>query len=280
MRQSIVWCVTMKGLLLSKDGLVKCENAIEESIVRVVEMSKLNGAVVALSGGIDSSLVATLASRVVDVYGLLLPDPATSDPRDVQDAQGLAKDLGIDCEIIEIGSIVEAVYAARPGLGPKKSRLAYANVKPRVRMIMNYFASNLDGRVVLGTGNKTELLMGYFTKYGDGGVDMLPIGDLYKTRVRQMAAHVGVPEDIIKKPPSAGLWKGQTDEAEMGIDYETLDKVLYGVFDLGLSYGEIHDETGIEEEAFTRIMERVRDNEHKRNMPPIVDIDVALQRLI
>ncbi len=268
----------MKGLLLSKDELVRCENAIEESIVSVVESSRLNGAIVALSGGIDSSLVATLASRVVDVYGLLLPDPATSDPRDADDARDLAESLGIDHEIIEIGGIVEAVYAARPKLGPKTCKLAYANVKPRVRMIMSYFASNLDGRVVLGTGNKTELLMGYFTKYGDGGVDMLPIGGLYKTRVRQMAAHVGVPGSIIEKPPSAGLWKGQTDEKEMGIDYETLDRVLYGVFDLGLSYGEIEVETGIGEAAFTRVMERVRDNEHKRNMPPIVDIGAVLQR--
>ncbi len=268
----------MKGLLLSKDELVKCENAIEESIVAAVEASRLNGAIVALSGGIDSALVATLASRAVDVYGLLLPDPATSDPTDAEDAQDLAKGLGIDCEIIEIGGIVEAVYAARPRLGPKKCQLAYANVKPRVRMVMNYFASNLDGRIILGTGNKTELLMGYFTKYGDGGVDVLPIGDLYKTRVRQMAAHVGVPERIIKKPPSAGLWKGQTDEKEMGIDYETLDKVLYGVFDLGLSYGEIEAETGIDEAKFTHIMERVRENEHKRNVPPIVDIDVVLER--
>jgi len=268
----------MQGLLLSKDELVKCENAIEESIVGVVEASKLNGAIVALSGGIDSALVATLASRVVDGYGLLLPDPATSDPRDMQDAQDLAKSLGIDHQIIDIGGIVEAVYAARPRLGPKECRLAYANIKPRVRMVMNYFASNLDGRVVLGTGNKTELLMGYFTKYGDGGVDMLPIGDLYKTRVRQMASHVGVPDAIVRKPPSAGLWKGQTDEGEMGIDYGTLDRVLYGAFDLGLSCGEIHEETGIDEAAFTHIMERVRDNEHKRNMPPFVDIGAVLGR--
>ncbi len=267
----------MKGLLLSKDELVKCENAIEESIVRIVEASKQNGAIVALSGGIDSALVATLASRVVDVYALLLPDPATSDPQDMEDAKGLAKSLGIDHELIEIGGIVEAVYAARPRLGPKECRLAYANVKPRVRMIMNYFAANLDGRIVLGTGNKTELLMGYFTKYGDGGVDMLPIGDLYKTRVRQMAAHVGVPGRIIEKPPSAGLWKGQTDEAEMGIGYGTLDKILYGVFDLGLTYSEVQEETGIDDARFTRIMERIRDNEHKRNVPPIVDIGAVLE---
>ena len=268
----------MKGLLLSKDELVKCENAIEESIVRAVEASNMNGAIVALSGGIDSALVATLASRVVDVYGLLLPDTTSNDPQDVEDAQDLAKSLGIDHELIEIDGIVEAVYASRPKLGPKKCQLAYANVKPRVRMIMNYMAANLDGRIVLGTGNKTELLMGYFTKYGDGGVDILPIADLYKTRVRQMAKHVGVPDAIIKKPPSAGLWKGQTDEKEMGIAYEELDKVLYGVFDLGLSYGEIKKETGIGEKAFTQLMERIKNNEHKRNMPPVTDIGSIIGR--
>jgi NAD+ synthase len=268
----------MKGLELSRDELVKCENAIEESIVKMVELSNLNGAVIALSGGIDSALVATLASRVVDVYGLLLPDTTANKPQDSRDARDLAKSLGISCELIEIDRIVEAVQASRPKVGPEKCTLAYANVKPRVRMIMNYFAANLDGRIVLGTGNKTELLMGYFTKYGDGGVDMLPIGDLYKTRVRQMARHVGVPEGIIKKPPSAGLWKGQTDEKEMGIDYETLDKVLCGTFDLGLSFGEIREETGIQEDAFTKIMERVKNNQHKSSTPPIVDIDSILNR--
>jgi NAD+ synthase len=267
----------MKGLLLSRDELVKCENAIEESIVSVVETSRMNGVIVALSGGIDSALVASLASRAVDVYGLILPD-ASSDPSDARDAQRLAKSLGIDYEAIEIGGIVEAVYASRPKLGPKHSLLAYANVKPRVRMLLNYMAANLDCRVVLGTGNKTELLMGYFTKYGDGGADMLPIGDLYKSRVRQMAKHVGVPDAIIKKPPSAGLWKGQTDEAEMGISYDALDKILYGVFDRGYSFGEIQKETGADEATFTRIMERVRDSEHKRNMPSIVDIGAIIDR--
>src|SRR5512135_964553 len=104
----------MKGLLLSKDELVKCENAIEASIINAVETSRMNGAILALSGGIDSALVAVLASRVVDVYGLLLPDRATSDHRDMEDAKDLAKSLGIDCQLIDIGGIVEAVYAARP----------------------------------------------------------------------------------------------------------------------------------------------------------------------
>jgi NAD+ synthase len=262
----------MKGLELSKEDLTKCENAIMESIVRMVETSNSNGAILALSGGIDSALVATLASRVVDVYGLILPNTSSNNVEDAQHAQDLAKQLGIDYEIIEIDGVVNAIYKSRPKLGPEVCDLAYANVKPRVRMILNYMAANLDGRIVLGTGNKTECLMGYFTKYGDGGVDMLPIGDLYKTRVRQMSKHTGVPEDIIKKPPSAGLWKGQTDEGELGMTYEIMDAILYGTFDLGLSLGELKEQVQVDDATFTKVMERVKNSEHKRNMPPIVDV--------
>ncbi len=266
----------MKGLELSKEDLTKCENAIMESIVRMVETSNSNGAIVALSGGVDSSLVATLASRVVDVYGLILPNTSSNNVEDAQHAQDLAKQLGIDYEIIEIDDIVGAIYKSRPKIGPKTCDLAYANVKPRVRMILNYFAANLDGRIVLGTGNKSECLMGYFTKYGDGGVDVLPIGDLYKTRVWQMARHTGVPDVIVSKPPSAGLWKGQTDEAEMGITYELLDQILYGTFDLGLSLGELKEQVQVNDATFAMVMERVKNSEHKRNMPPIVDISAVL----
>ncbi|HMK45184.1 MAG TPA: NAD(+) synthase, partial [Methanocella sp.] len=196
--------------------------------------------------------------------------------QDMKDAEAMAKDLGIDYETIEIGDLVEAVYKKRPSVGPKECRLAYANVKPRVRMIMNYFAANLDGRIVLGTGNKTELLMGYFTKYGDGGVDILPIADLYKTRVRQMARHVGVPEPIIKKAPSAGLWAGQTDEAEMGATYEEIDSVLYSVFDLGMSLDRVERATGVDDGIIKMVMEQVKISEHKRNMPPIVGFEPAV----
>lgn len=268
----------MKGLELATESLVRCENAIMDAIVKTVELSNSSGAVIALSGGIDSALVATLASRVVDVHALLLPDKATTMPQDMKDAEALAKDLGIDYEIIEIGDIVQLFYYNRPKIGPEECRLAYANVKPRVRMIMNYFAANLDGRVVLGTGNKTELLMGYFTKYGDGGVDILPIADLYKTRVWQMARHAGVPEAIIKKPPSAGLWAGQTDEAEMGATYREIDSILYGVFDLGMSLDEVEKAAGVSDATVKMVMDRVKNSEHKRSMPPIVGLETVMQR--
>jgi NAD+ synthase len=266
----------VRGLELPEESLVKVENAITDAIVRVVETSNSNGAVVALSGGIDSALVATLAARAVDVYALLLPEPSSTSPRDMEDAVSLARDLGIDYEAIDIGDVVRAVYAKRPRVGPEECRLAYANVKPRVRMIMSYFAANLDGRIVLGTGNKTELLMGYFTKHGDGGVDILPLGDLYKTRVRQLARHAGVPGDIIRKPPSAGLWAGQTDEAEMGATYEQIDAVLYAVFDRGLGLAEVEKAAGVDDAVVHMVMERARLSEHKRNMPPIVSLDRVL----
>ncbi len=266
----------MIRLELPQESLVKVENAITDAIIRVVEMSNSSGAVVALSGGIDSAVVATLAARAVDVYALLLPDRASTLPEDMKDAEALADDLGIDYEVIEIGDIVQAVYNKRPMVGPDECRLAYANVKPRVRMIMNYFTANLDGRVVLGTGNRTELLMGYFTKYGDGGVDILPIGDLYKTRVRQLARHIGVPEPIVAKPPSAGLWAGQTDEAEMGATYEEIDSVLYGVFDMGMSLDDVKKAAGADDARIRMIMDRVRNSEHKRNMPAIVSLDEAI----
>jgi len=266
----------MKGLELPKESLVKIENAITDAIVRVVEMSNSGGAVIALSGGIDSAVVATLAARAVDVYALLLPDSASTLPEDMQHAEALADDLGIDYEILEIGDIVQAFYNKRPMIGPDECRLSYANVKPRVRMILNYFAANLDGRIVLGTGNKTELLMGYFTKYGDGGADILPIGDLYKTRVRQMARHIGVPDHIITKPPSAGLWAGQTDEAEMGATYEEIDAVLYGVFDLGMTLDEVEKAARSDDATVKMIMDRVRNSEHKRSMPPIVSLEDSL----
>lgn len=263
----------MKGLELSRNGLVKCENQIMDAIVRSVEMSNSSGAVIGISGGVDSALVATLASRVVDVYGLILPNSDTTPAEDTAHAKALAESLGIDYEIIDISDIVKRIYAKRPHVGPEECKLAYANVMPRIRMVMNYFASNLDGRVVLGTGNKTELLLGYYTKYGDGGVDILPIADLYKTRVWQLAKHAGVPDEIVSKPPSAGLWKGQTDEEELGVSYRDMDKVLYGTFDLGLSLANLVKESGVDEPTIQKLMERVKISEHKRSMPPVVTLN-------
>ncbi|MEW5760546.1 MAG: NAD(+) synthase, partial [Candidatus Thermoplasmatota archaeon] len=145
------------------------------------------------------------------------------------------------------------------------------NLKARIRMLLLYAYANSKNLIVVGTGNKTELLCGYFTKFGDGGADILPIGDLYKTQVREMARFLEIPEKIINKVPSAGLWKGQTDEDELGIKYEKLDKILYGI-ELGLDKNEISNKVELPIKEVERIMNMVELTKHKRKFPLIPKI--------
>jgi len=147
--------------------------------------------------------------------------------------------------------------------------MAIANTKPRIRMILNYLYANAMGGIVIGTSNKTELLLGYGTKFGDMAADIYPIGDLYKTQVWQLAEHVGIPTEIIRKKPSAGLWKGQTDEEELGHTYYEIDRVLYALVELELSVRETSEFLGIDEEAVLDIYKRVISSEHKRKPPTI-----------
>jgi NAD+ synthase len=150
--------------------------------------------------------------------------------------------------------------------------MAEANLKPRIRMVLNYVASNADRRLVLGTGNRTELLTGYFTKYGDGGVDALPIGSLYKTQVFQLARHLNIPERIISKAPSAGLWVGQTDEEELGISYSLLDRILRELVDKKKTAQETAQLLGVESRQVQKISEQVLRALHKRRAPLVAQI--------
>jgi len=254
-------------LQLTERELSYCRQKIEEFITKEVEKANARGGVVALSGGIDSSLVATIASKVIELKGLILPEVGVNRPEDMEDARTLAETLGIDYEVIEINPILEKIREIRS----VKDRIAWANLKPRVRMILNYLVANEEKRLVLGTGNKTELLLGYFTKYGDGGVDILPIGDLYKTQVRQLARFVGIPEKIIKKPPSAGLWKGQTDEEELGATYEVMDKILYLLVDKGMIKEKVAEELGVDFSLVDRLERKMNESKHKRVMPKILN---------
>ncbi len=233
------------------------------------------GCVIGLSGGIDSSLTAKLAVEALGrkkVYGLIMPEKGVSRESDVKDAKELAEELRIEHEVIEISDIVEKIAEKKPKVEALNERIALANIKPRVRMILLYYAANLSNRLVLGTGNKTELLIGYFTKYGDGGVDLLPIGDLYKTQVRILARYVGIPEKIIKKIPTAGLWKGQTDEGEIGIKYELLDKILFLLVDKGYSDEKTAEELKISLETVKKVREMIKGSEHKRMAPKVCRI--------
>jgi NAD+ synthase len=179
----------------------------------MVEGAGAEGVVLGMSGGVDSSVVAVLAKKGLGdgVLGLILP--CHSDPTDVEHAQRVATKFDIKTEYVDLTPIFGCLLKTLPPGG----RLAVGNLKPRLRMATLYYYANSRNYLVMGTGNKCELACGYFTKYGDGGVDILPLGDLLKTQVRKLACELGIPEEIITKPPSAGLWEGQTDEGEMGI---------------------------------------------------------------
>ncbi|MGB9936201.1 MAG: NAD+ synthase [Methanobacterium sp.] len=230
------------------------------------------GLVIGLSGGIDSSVVAYICARAVGnnkILGLVLPSKTTSS-EDIKDAIQVAEELELKYKTVHIDELMEPFTKICSKCS--ENDLANGNLKARMRMMILYYHSNAMNHIVAGTGNRTELLVGYFTKYGDGGVDILPIGDLYKTDVREIATYLGVPENIIKKAPTAGLWSGQTDEEELGIKYEDLDKILYLMIDENLSAPEVAKRLKIEENEVFRIKEMVKSSKHKLELPPIVEI--------
>ena len=222
------------------------------------------GVVLGLSGGLDSSTVAKLSVMALGrdrVLGLIMPSGALD-----EDAVRVARMLGIEYKVIDITGIVSGMVGA---CGLDGGLIPIGNLKARIRMALLYYHANVMGRIVVGSGNKSELLVGYFTKYGDGGVDILPLGDLYKTQVRMLAEYLGIPKDIVWKTPTAGLWPGQTDEGELGMPYERLDLILYGIHELGMKKEEVSKEFGIPRADVERVEEMVRNSEHKRSMPPI-----------
>lgn len=225
-----------------------------------ISESGQSGAVVGLSGGIDSAVVSGLCARAVgkeNVLGIIMP--AHSAPADVSDAELTASTWGIESTLVDLSGLYDMVLATLPD----GNAMANANIKPRLRMITLYHHANTLGRLVVGTGNRSELMIGYFTKYGDGGVDLLPIASLYKHQVRDLAREIGVPQQIIDRPPSAGLWEGQTDEDEMGLSYTLLDEAL-----AALDNGNTDE---IEPNVLERVRGMVAGSAHKRRLAPIFD---------
>ena len=248
----------------------KVKNKICRLISEYIEKSGADGAVICLSGGLDSSLTCFLTSEAIGadrVRGLVLPERGVTSERDVDDALRVAGMCGVRCDVIDITDIVRSFCRAIP-VYEADDLVSAGNVKARVRMVVAYYYANRFNLIVVGSGNKSELLTGYFTKYGDGGVDILPLGDLYKTQVKQLALHVGVPEDIVRKTPSAGLWVGQTDEGELGVTYDVLDLILYG-FEHGMGAEEIAEELQLPVGKVLDVLERVRRSRHKRE-PPVI----------
>lgn len=221
------------------------------------------GFVVGLSGGVDSATATALAVRAVgpeNVLGVLMP--CHSQPDDARLAHLVADTVGIPTTTVDLSATYDTLVGALP---PSDNPLAAANVKPRLRMMTLYYLAQSHDRLVLGSGNKTELAVGYFTKFGDGGVDLLPLGDLYKTQVWELAAELGVPQEVIDRPPSPGLWPGHTDEGEMGITYRELDRVLQAI--------GAGDTSNIKPEVLERVRGMMVRSGHKRALPPVCRLD-------
>ena len=248
------------------------ELIIKEFIKEKVKESGGKGVVVGLSGGLDSAVVAVLSAQAIgpeNVLAIHMPSD-TSSAKDLEDSKELAYAYGIESKVVRISSPVSAFSGLLPF--PERKDLK-GNVMARCRMIILFHHANFMGRVVMGTGNKSELLVGYFTKFGDGGSDFLPIGDLYKSEVKELAKRIGVSDRLLEKPPSAGLWAGQTDEGDIGVSYEDLDRILQG-FELGLSHREIVARTSIDPELIEKIWRRYLETVHKRKMPLIPKIGI------
>lgn len=226
-------------------------------------------AVVGLSGGIDSSVSAKLVADAIgkeNVHGLIMPRKGLSSQENIDDARELCKWIGMKCSIVYVNKFLEGFSE----IDWKQSKIAEMNAASRIRAVVLYNYANTHNALVIGTSNKTEILLGYFTKYGDGAVDIEVIGELFKTDERQLARFLKIPEKIITKVPTAELYHGQTDEEELGVSYEELDKILKLYVD-GKSIDDISDK-GFDKKIVKSVIDRVKANEHKRNMPFVVRI--------
>ncbi len=215
------------------------------------------GVVLGMSGGIDSSLLALLCQRAfpLNVLGLIMP--CYSPDEDKEHAEAVARQFEVPTKTLVLNAVYDALLNVLPDFKPDPNigRLAKANLKPRLRMVTLYYVANEMNYLVAGSGNRSEIAVGYCTKFGDAGADIMPLGNLLKKEVKELAAYLGIPREIIDKPPSAGLWQGQTDEGEMGFTYDTLDRYL---------------QTGTAPEAIKSRIEFMKAACRHKNQPPAV----------
>lgn len=237
-------------------------------IKEYVENAGAEGIVLGLSGGVDSATIAALSALAIggdQVLGLTLPEKENFNQKDIDDAKIVAEKFRIQTQTCDITPVLEGFYHAIP-VFDQSDRLCKGNVKARTRMIYLYYYSNKLNKIVCGSSDKSETMMGYFTKWGDAAADIAPIMDLYKTQVRKLALHVGVPQEQALKPSTPALWPNQLAESELGIKYEILDLVLFGL-ERFLAPKEIASQLGLEESLVDKVKSRWLANEHKRRMP-------------
>ncbi len=226
-----------------------------------VREASFSGVVIGLSGGVDSAVAAVIASKAFPDNCMALILPCESQVSDLMHSQLLAEEFKIPYRIVDLDNAYKLLvtqFESYIRLEGEQGRLIRSNLKPRLRMITLYYSAQARNYLVLGTSNKSEICIGYCTKHGDNAVDLQLLGDLTKQEVYQIATYLKIPQIIINKPPSGGLWEGQTDEGEMGFTYDELDRYLSG------------ERQGIQN--LDLIENRIRTSEHKRKMPEIARI--------
>lgn len=253
---------------MSKYALI--ESFLIKFLKEEVQKAGFSKAVLGISGGVDSAVVATLAKKAFggNFLGLMLPS-STSHKASFEDAQALCEKFNIQTEKISIGSLVDTYFKDK-----NASKLRIGNFSARMRMSVLYDISARENALVLGTSNKTEILLGYGTIFGDTACAINPIGELYKTEIFEFAAYLGVPESILTKAPSADLWEGQSDEDEFGFTYAQIDKVLYAHVEKNFTPEELIS-AGFDASLVTMIMERIKNNSFKSKLPTIADLSAT-----
>lgn len=237
-------------------------------IKEYVENAGAKGIVLGLSGGIDSATIAALSSLAIggeNVLGLMLPENENFNQKDIEDAKVVAEQFHLETKVCDMSDVLSCFYGAIP-VFDQSDRLCKGNVKARTRMIYLYYYANKQNRIVCGSSDKSETMMGYFTKWGDAAADIAPIMDLYKTQVRKLAIHMGISKELALKSSTPALWPNQLAESELGVKYETLDLILYGL-ERFMTPEEIADQLCIENVLVDKVKSRWLANEHKRRMP-------------
>ncbi|HLC00469.1 MAG TPA: NAD+ synthase [Candidatus Bathyarchaeia archaeon] len=247
--------------------LPEVEKRITRFIKEYVEKSGADGIVLGLSGGVDSNTIAALSSLSISgerVMGLLLPEQETYNQKDISDAMTVADKFGLKTQVCDITPVLKSVYKTIP-IFDHADKLCKGNIKARTRMIYLYYYANKLNRIVCGSSDKSETMMGYFTKWGDVAADISPIMDLYKTQVRKLAEHLGVPKELATKPSTPALWPEQFAETELGIKYETLDLILYGL-ERFMNQEEISLQLKVDEAIVKKVKNKWLAAEHKRRV--------------
>ncbi|MEM4717585.1 MAG: NAD+ synthase [Desulfurococcaceae archaeon] len=274
-----------------KITLSKLVNIPYEEVFKSIEMyvkskldeSGLDTVVIGLSGGLDSSVLLGVLARFIPrdkIVALIMPDSRVTPVEDVDDAIGLARAYGIKYYVFNIDKIIDSYSVA--SFFELEDNLATGNLRARVRMTLLYYYANKCRALVAGSSDRSEILIGYFTKHGDGSADLYPIACLYKTQVRELGRKLGLPSKIIMKPSAPRLWRNHIAEKELGIKYDEIDLALYALFDLNLSLEDAVEVTGLSINSIERVLNMHRKSRHKRigiSTPSLPWIDKPIREL-